>query len=58
MSPLRFFREMALFLATAGGAVIGYAATAHMEPTVNLTGAFLGMSLIGMFADFCIRGGK
>jgi hypothetical protein len=58
MSPLRFFREMAIFLAAVGGTVIGYAATTQMEPAVNMTCAFVGMSLGGAFADFCLRGGK
>lgn len=58
MSPLRFFRELTMLLATVGGAAIGYTATLHMEPTVHLVCTFLGMSLGGAFADFCIRGGK
>jgi hypothetical protein len=58
MSPLRFFREIAILLATVGGAVLGYAATLDMEPAINVVGPFLGMSLLGAFADICIRGGK
>ena len=58
MSPLRFFREIVMFLATVGGAAIGFTATAHMEPVVNMTCAFVGMALFGAFADICVRGGK
>lgn len=58
MSPIRFFREAIMLLATAGGAWIGFAATTHMEPAVNMTCAFLGMAVFGAFTDICIRGGK
>ena len=58
MSPLRFFREAVMLLAAAGGAAIGYAATVHMEPSVNIICAFLGMSVFSAFTDICIRGGK
>lgn len=58
MSPLRFFREAVIFLAAVGGTAIGYAASVHMEPAVNMTCAFVGMSLGGAFADICLRGGN
>ena len=58
MSPLRFFREAIMLLATVGGATIGFVATVHMEPVVNMTCAFLGMAVFGAFTDYCIRGGK
>jgi hypothetical protein len=58
MSPLRFFREGSIFLAAVVGTAIGYTATLQMEPTVNVVCAFLGMSIGGAFADFCLRGGK
>lgn len=58
MSPLRFFRELAMLLATVGGTVLGYVATIHMEPVVNMSCAFLGMAVCGAFADICLRGGE
>jgi hypothetical protein len=58
MSPIRFFREAVMLLATVGGAAIGFAATTHLEPVVNMSCAFLGMALFGAFTDICIRGGK
>lgn len=58
MSWLRFFREAMMLLATAGGAIIGFTATTHMDPAVNVVAAFVGMGLFGAFADICIRGGK
>lgn len=58
MSWLRFFREAIMLIATVGGAVIGYSASVHLEPAVNMTCAFLGMALLGAFVDICIRGGK
>lgn len=58
MSTTRFLREVIILLVTVGGTVIGFTATRHMEPTVNIVCAFLGMALFGAFADICIRGGK
>ncbi len=58
MSTLRFLREAAMLLAVISGAAIGFIATRHMEPTVNMVCSFLGMASFGALADFCIRGGK
>lgn len=58
MSPHRFIRELIVFSVAASGALIGFVATAQMEPTVNMTCSFLGMAALGAFADFCVRGGK
>ena len=58
MSSPRLFRELAIMLATFGGAVVGYAAGTGMEPAAHMSCAFVGMALFGAFADFCIRGGK
>lgn len=54
MSP-RFFRDAAMFLATAGGATIGYCAGGSW-PEYQLAAAMTGMGLFGAFADICIRG--
>ena len=58
MSPIRLLREAIMFLAVVGGAGIGFAASSHMSPEMNMTCAFVGMAVFGGFTDFCIRGGK
>lgn len=62
MSTHRLVREIALFVAVAGGAVIGYCAGQYFDPALDSTAravcSFVGFSIFGAFADFCIRGGK
>ena len=53
MSP-RFFRDTAMFVATAGGAAVGYCAGCGSD--YQLITAMAGMGLFGAFADICIRG--
>lgn len=56
MSPRRFIRELVVLACTAGGAVVGYGAGIGMETSVQLVLAFLGMALVGAFAEFCLFG--
>lgn len=58
MSTLRLIREVTIIAATAGGAVLGYAAGQSFGSTATLVCALFGMSAFGAFADFCMRGGK
>jgi len=53
MSP-RFFRDAAMFVATAGGAAVGYCAGVGSD--YQLIMSMVGMGLFGAFADICIRG--
>jgi hypothetical protein len=57
MSTLRMVREVTILAAAASGAVIGYTAGGH-EATTQIICSFAGMSVLGAFADFCIRGNK
>lgn len=56
MSALRFIREAAMFIATAGGAALGYAAGQSFESGGQIVCAFIGMGAFGAFADMCLRG--
>lgn len=58
MSTPRLIRELTMLIAAAGGAVIGYAAGQRFESSTHVILAFVGMSVAGAFADFCLRGGK
>lgn len=54
MSPLRFLRELVVLGCATGGAVIGYSAGVGAEPTVQVCLSFLGMSVGGGLAEFCM----
>jgi hypothetical protein len=55
MSTRRMFREVVMFLAIVGGAVIGYCAGFNW-PEYQLAASMSGMGIFGAFADICIRG--
>lgn len=59
MSTRRFFRELAVFLGVAGGALIGYCAGAELSNELHIACAFSGMSIGGAIVDLCLhqRGG-
>jgi hypothetical protein len=50
-------QEVTILAAAASGAVIGYTAGGQ-EATTQIICSFAGMSVLGAFADFCIRGNK
>lgn len=54
MLPRRLIRELFVLGCSSGGAAIGYGAGSGLEPAVQLVTAFLGMALLGAFAEFCL----
>jgi hypothetical protein len=54
MSPRRFLLETFIFGCGVGGGLIGFCAGWPNE-TYQLIGGFLGFSVLGGFADFCLR---
>jgi hypothetical protein len=58
MSPRRFLVELAVMGGAVSGAAIGFFAGGPYDAAVQVSLAFLGMSLGGAFVDICLRGGQ
>lgn len=58
MSTRRLIREAGMFFIVFSGTALGYVAGQSFGSATQLVCAFLGMSISGAFADFCMRGGK
>lgn len=54
MSPRRFVLEAFIFGFGVAGGVIGFCAGSP-DATYQMVGSFVGFSVFGGFADFCLR---
>lgn len=55
--PYRVVKEVLIMFCTIGGTVIGWSAGQHMygQGAPEIIGAFLGMAVVGGFADLCLQ---
>jgi hypothetical protein len=54
--PLRFFRQLAMFVGVVGGTLVGYAAGMSCPQDVQLLFSFAGMAAGGGFVHHCLHG--
>lgn len=54
--PLRFFRQLAMFVGVVGGTLVGYAAGVNYSHDVHVLCAFAGMAAGGGFVHYCLHG--